>query len=76
MSPKLPVIKAKDLVRVVSALGYVLDRQKGSHAVYYRKKDASRIVIPVHAGVDLKPGTLSAIVNDLGLTVEEFINLL
>ncbi|MGV8119620.1 MAG: type II toxin-antitoxin system HicA family toxin [Candidatus Xenobiia bacterium LiM19] len=76
MSPKLPVVKAKDLLRVVNALGYVLDRQKGSNAVYYRKKDATRIVIPIHAGVDLKPGTLSGIISDMGLTVEEFINLL
>jgi predicted RNA binding protein YcfA (HicA-like mRNA interferase family) len=27
----------------------------------------------MHGGKDLKPGTLRGIVNDMGLTVEEFI---
>lgn len=36
MSPLLPQVKAKDLIRVVKQLGFELDRQKGSHAIFYR----------------------------------------
>ena len=39
------------------------------------KKDRRRIVIPMH-NKDLKPGTLLGIIADLGLTKEEFTDLL
>jgi predicted RNA binding protein YcfA (HicA-like mRNA interferase family) len=43
MSPFLPQVKAKDLVRVVEKLGFALDRKSGSHAVYYRESDKKGI---------------------------------
>ena len=73
---KLPTIRARDLVRAAERAGFVFDRQRGSHAVYYRESDRRRIVVPVHAGQDMKPGTLRAIITDMGLTVDEFIALL
>ena len=76
MTPKLPVVRAREVVRVAEKLGFVLDRQKGSHAVYRRASDGARVVIPVHAGKDLKPKTLLGIIEDLGLTVEQFRELL
>jgi len=44
--PKIPSIRAIQVVRVAQAIGFVLDRQKGSHAVYYRASDKRRVVIP------------------------------
>ena len=76
MSQKLPVLKAREVIRIAETLGFVFDRQKGSHAVYYRPKDKARIVIPVHAKADLKPKTLDGIIKDMGLTVEQFRKLL
>ena len=76
MSPYLPQLKAKDLVRVARRLGFVLDRQKGSHAVYYRDADQSRIVIPMHAGRDIKPKTLRGILDDMRITAEQLKELL
>jgi predicted RNA binding protein YcfA (HicA-like mRNA interferase family) len=73
---KLPSIPAREVVRVAKAIGFVLDRQRGSHAVYYRKSDSRRVVIPMHGSKDLKPGTLRGIVADLGLSVEEFVEQL
>jgi len=35
LSPKLPAVKARDVVRVATKPGFVFDHQKGSHAVYY-----------------------------------------
>jgi predicted RNA binding protein YcfA (HicA-like mRNA interferase family) len=71
--PKVPSIRAREVVRVAESVGFVLDRQKGSHAVYYRASDKRRIVIPMHGTKDLKPGTLRAIIHDMGLSIEEFI---
>jgi predicted RNA binding protein YcfA (HicA-like mRNA interferase family) len=76
VSPKLPQIKAKELIRVASKLGFEFDRQSGSHAIYYRKPDKRRIVVPIHPGKDLKPKTLFGIIKDMGLEVEEFRKLL
>ena len=46
--PKIPSIRAREVVRVAESIGFVLDRQRGSHAVYYRASDKRRIVIPMH----------------------------
>ncbi|BAU63100.1 hypothetical protein STA3757_04560 [Stanieria sp. NIES-3757] len=71
----LPSVKAKEFIRVISELGYQFHRQKGSHAIY---KDSSgrRVVVPIHSGKDLKPGTLLGMIKDIGLEKEEFFELL
>ena len=76
MSPKLPVVTARDVIKVATKTGFVLDRQKGSHAVYYRERNKARIVVPVHAGKTIKPKTMVSILEDMGLTTEEFHKLL
>lgn len=70
--PKLPSIRAREVARVAESVGFTFDRQRGSHAVYYRAFDRRRVVIPMHGAKDLKPGTLRGIIHDMGLTVEEF----
>ncbi len=76
MSTRLPRIKAKDLIKVAQKLGFEFDRQSGSHAVYYRKSDHRRIVVPIHPGKIIKPKTLLGIIKDLGLEPDEFRDLL
>ena len=73
---KLPVVTARDVIRIVERMGFGFDRQKGSHAVYIRTSDRRRVVIPVHKGRDLKPGTLRGLLDDIGLSVEEFVAML
>lgn len=72
MTSHLPAVTADDLVRVAKRLGFKRDRQKGSHAVYLREEDRARVVIQMHAGKTIKPKTLLAIVDDLGITIEQF----
>jgi predicted RNA binding protein YcfA (HicA-like mRNA interferase family) len=71
LTPKLPAITAKDLVRVAKGLGFGFRRQSGSHAIYVRESDQARVVIPMH-GRDIKRKTLRAIINDLKISLEEF----
>jgi len=75
VTAKLPAVKARDLVRVARQLGFEFRRQRGSHAIYVRSNDQSRVVIPTHAG-ELKRKTLRAIIQDLKITVDEFRELL
>lgn len=76
MSPRLPAVTAKEVVRVAKKMGFVFDRQKGSHAVYYRQRDKARLVVPMHRGKTIKPKTLAGLLEDMGLTAEQFRNLL
>ncbi len=47
---KLPVVPARDVIRIAEKLGFAFDRQKGSHPVYPPASDRRRLVIPVHKG--------------------------
>jgi predicted RNA binding protein YcfA (HicA-like mRNA interferase family) len=73
MSPKLPSLKSKEVIKVLEKLGFVFVRQKGSHRIYV--KGSIGITIPYHTK-DLKKGTLKAIIKQTGLSVEEFLKLL
>jgi predicted RNA binding protein YcfA (HicA-like mRNA interferase family) len=72
---KLPAVKPAELARVARKLGFVFDRQKGSHAIYLRTHDRRRVVIPMHR-TDLKTGTLHSLLKDMDLTGEQLIELL
>jgi len=76
LSPKLPIVTAREVVRAAIRAGFIFDRQRGSHAVYYRERDRARIVVPMHAGKAIKRKTLAGILEDMGLTAEEFRRLL
>ncbi len=76
MTPRLPAVTAKEVVRVALKLGFVLDRQSGSHAMYFRDTDKRRVTVSVHAQKTIKPKTLLGIVRDLGLDVDEFRRML
>ena len=73
---KLPPVRAREVVRVAVSLGFVFDRQRGSHAIYLRASDRRRVVIPMHGTADLKPGTLRGLITDMGLTPQQFAALL
>ncbi|MBD2139274.1 type II toxin-antitoxin system HicA family toxin [Anabaena sp. FACHB-1237] len=70
----LPSIKAKDFIRVIETLGFYFDRQKGSHAIY-KNTDGLRVVVPIHSGKDIKPGTLMGMIQDIGIDKETFFKL-
>lgn len=76
MSPRLPIVEAKDLARVVRKLGFELDRQRGSHAVFRRASDSARVVIPMHVGRSIRPKTLAGILEDVGISADELRRLL
>lgn len=73
---KLPTLDGRRVVRALARAGFVIDRIAGSHHVMVLPTDATRTVtVPVHAGRDLKPGTLRAIIRQAGFSVEEFKEL-
>ena len=69
--PKLPVLTAKDVIRILLAKGFVLDHSSGSHRVYYHESTGRRAVLPFHSG-DLPIGTMLAILKGAGIPREEW----
>lgn len=72
---KLPVIKPRELIYVLNRLGFFEFHRVGSHA-QFKHLDGRRITVPVHSGKDINKKTLKGIINDLDITVEEFIKIL
>ncbi|MHC5939574.1 type II toxin-antitoxin system HicA family toxin [Nostoc sp.] len=62
-------------MKVIEKLGFYLDRQKGSHAIY-KDSQGQRVVVPIHSGKDLKPRTLLGMIQDIGINKETFFELL
>ncbi|NLP18507.1 MAG: addiction module toxin, HicA family [Firmicutes bacterium] len=75
MTLKLPVVSGSDCIKALEKIGYIVVRQRGSHI---RLKDKSGKLSPptVPGHNELRPGLLRKILNDAGLTVEDFISLL
>ncbi len=76
MSPKLPSLKADELIAVLKKAGFEFDHQTGSHAIFYRSSDNRRVSVPRHGKKDLKRGTLTHIILQAGLMRDEFLRLL
>ena len=66
MSPKLPILTSKEVIRLLEKSGFVLVSHKGSHAKY-RRADGRMTIVPVHAGEEIGPGLLLQILNDAGI---------
>ena len=74
--PKLPQLKARQLMKVVRKLGFVLRGQEGSHTVWVHP-DGRRTTIAIHPAKTIKIGLLTKIIkDDLGMEKEEFVTLL
>ncbi|MCW5703555.1 MAG: type II toxin-antitoxin system HicA family toxin [Bradyrhizobium sp.] len=73
----MPVVSGRRVIQALTRTGFVVNRIVGSHHVLVYPGDPTRTVtVPVHAGRDLKPGTLRSIIRQAGLTVDEFNELL
>lgn len=73
---KLPLLSAKDVVKILVKLGFKKIRQEGSH-MFFKHNDGRTTVIPNHPGEKLDRGLLNKIIKkDLGMTREEFEELL
>jgi predicted RNA binding protein YcfA (HicA-like mRNA interferase family) len=69
----LPVLKPREVVRILEILGFVEVRQRGSHR-QFRHTDGRGTTVPFHAGRDIAPPLLRQIAKDIGLTAEEFVS--
>ncbi len=74
--PKLPILSGKDLIKVLSKIGFVYVRTRGSHAILNKQGLKGKITIPVPLHSELAKGTLRSIMNQAELTLEDLLKLL
>lgn len=72
MGQKIPVLKPREVIRILEGLGFIEVRRKGSHA-QFRHPDGRATTVPFHSGRDIAPSLLRQIIKDIGLTVDEFL---
>jgi predicted RNA binding protein YcfA (HicA-like mRNA interferase family) len=71
---KLPVISGAECVKALDQIGFLVERQRGSHIILVREDPRTTVSIPDHKELDR--GTLRAIIRQVGLSVDEFVALL
>lgn len=76
MSPKVPSLSYDVIVRALQRAGFVVVRQRGSHIRLQRNSldGVIKITLPAHRPV--KRTTLSHVLKQADLTVDEFLELL
>ena len=67
---KLPRIAGKEMIKFLEREGFEVVRIRGSH--HFLQKEDLRTSVPVHAGKDLKIGTLRSILRDIKISPSEF----
>jgi len=71
--PKLPLLSANEVIKILQKMSFEKVRQEGSH-VFMRHPDGRTTVIPNHPGEDVDRGLLNKILKkDLGIEREEFM---
>jgi len=73
---KFPVLNGKQVVHALEKAGFEVVRTKGSHHFLKRGSPKRSVTVPVHGNRELPPGTLRAIIDQSGMSAEEFISLL
>lgn len=68
--PKMPVMTSDKIIKLLKKKGFVLDRQKGSHKIFYHPEMKIRVVVPYHRR-DLPKGTQKEILKQAKIDPDE-----
>lgn len=71
---RIPPLRPREVIAVLSTLGFVEVRQRGSHK-QFRHADGRGTTVPDHGGRDISPVLVRQIVKDIGITADEFVAL-
>lgn len=71
---QVPVLKTKQVIKLLETVGFVEVRQRGSHK-QFRHADGRATTVPVHHGRDISPILLRQIAKDINLTVDKLLQI-
>ena len=73
---KLRELRYHEVVKRLRRLGFRFYRKgRGSHELWVRDADGLVVPVPHYKGKAIRKGTLRAIIREIGVGVEEFMNL-
>ncbi len=72
---RLPIIDSKTFEKILLNLGFIVVRQKGSHA-FYKHSDGRYTTLPHHPGRDLGRSLIRRILKEINLSPEDFTDIL
>ena len=76
MSQHLPALKPAQVLRALQRADFFIHHTKGSHHILkHPDRPQLRVTLPFH-GTDLKRRTLTTIVDQAGMSIEQFLDLL
>lgn len=72
-----PRVTGREVEKAILRAGWSLHHSRGSH-FYYRHHDypGKQITLPIHVGEVIPQKTLKSILEQAGLSIDEFIELL
>ena len=65
----LPILRPDQIIKGLEGNGFHFIKQRGSHRKY--KKDNRTVIIPMH--YEIAKGTLSSILEQSGLTIDQLL---
>ena len=68
----VPVLKPREVVKILERIGFVEVRQRGSHK-QFSHPDGRFTTVPMHQGRDISPFLLRKIAEDIKTTVDELL---
>ena len=69
--PKVPLISGREAIRVFERLGWIAERQKGSHISMWKPDVPQILTVPDHK--ELGIGILRGLIRTAGVSVAEFV---
>lgn len=73
--PKIPVVKPKEIIKVLKKKGFAVDHISGSHYIMYNADKTLRTTVAYH-NKPIKRKTLKSILESANISVEELKKLL
>ena len=73
--PRLTPLKSADVFRKLRQLGYIGPISGGRHLRMIHPQTGKIIPVPAHGGKDVSVGLIRAIIAEVGIPREEWINL-
>ncbi len=75
MGERLPMLKARDIIRALKLLSFLEIRQSGAHR-FFKHPDGRTTLVPIHGGADIGRGLLRQILKEIKVPPEEFLKYL
>lgn len=70
--PNLPLLKPREIEKILLQNNFLIKRQTGSHRVYHNTKNTATVVVPFH-NQNIPKGTLRSIIRQSKLSFDKFL---